>query len=415
MTLLTKRTENKIRTENTNHYAAIKKPVDLPGGSFGRMPELIRRFDELRAKEIPEAPPHVRDNLLDWKKVPIVEASPIGEQLQLLTNFPRLAEVGAWPAYYKNPDLPPADSGLGELARAAQGRLCASPLVFVRPEIVPMLNRAQEILDTHPETRCYKLLVVDAYRDLNTQAVLFETYENWLGKQHPDLPPEQLDLRAQRMVSKPVTGATLCQSPPHHLTGGAVDLILTHKSKLDTSKDSMARDASVNFGSEFDEMMHPEFGDKRSGLRYFELLQKDRTLTPQEAEALNFRRDLWAVMTTVGFSCYPDEFWHYQYGTQLDAYFKEAPAASFGCAQTAYMPAFWKHAAEALPRYVQWLETNGMEREEILHLAKRDYGLDQPWVGQPPFDQNRIVVPGIQWGDVLKAAQSEQELPPANV
>ncbi len=75
------------------------------------------------------------------------------------------------------------------------------------------------------------------------------------------------------------------------------------------------RDAMLNYGSQFDEMMHPVFADKRSETNYFEENTND-------LEARKNRRILYHLMDTLGFSNYPLERRHYDYGNQFYAAMK---------------------------------------------------------------------------------------------
>jgi D-alanyl-D-alanine dipeptidase len=81
-------------------------------------------------------------------------------------------------------------------------------------------------------------------------------------------------------------------------------------------------------GADFDETT------ERSATDYFEkkLAAKER-LTASEEEALFNRRMLYAVMTRAGFTNYPDEWWHYDYGNQNWAMLRGEKTATYGTAE----------------------------------------------------------------------------------
>lgn len=186
------------------------------------------------------------------------------------------------------------------------GRLQTSPLVKVRPHLAEALNRCQEFLDNNPQTRHLKIVVVDAYRTLDVQKSLFDTYKNYLRGKNPEKSESELDVEVQKMVSIPHKNPEiLAQCPPPHSTGCSVDVVLVDKSKIDITRDDWLQTAMIDFGSDFDEMMHEEFADARSATRYFE----DNKSNP---EATKNRRLLYNLLTQIGgLTNFYTEWWHY--------------------------------------------------------------------------------------------------------
>lgn len=88
--------------------------------------------------------------------------------------------------------------------------------------------------------------------------------------------------------------------PPVHTTGGAVDL---------TILDNYGRE--LDMGSFFD-----EFTD-RTYTAYYE--------NEKNVLVKNNRRLLYNIMTTVGFTNLPSEWWHYDYGDRFWAFYKKEP------------------------------------------------------------------------------------------
>jgi D-alanyl-D-alanine dipeptidase len=289
--------------------------------------------EKLREKSIPE----VGDALLnsfgrrDWKAIPVAETvTETPKPLQVVPNTPSVGHAMAWPAYYKTVSEENTGNGVptgfGELAENIPNQLQTSPLVKVRPEVVLMLDRGQQILDSSPETAHLQLVVVDGYRTIEVQRRLFEEYRAYLVKENPGMSDEKLDNLAQQMVSMPpenLEKLRIC--PPPHSTGGAVDVILVEKSKIDITSDYWVKGAMINFGAYFDEMMHPVYKDVRSFTRFDEKV-------PEDVEARKNRRLLYNLMVSVGFTNYPFEFWHYDSGNQFYALVKGLNIAKFGFA-----------------------------------------------------------------------------------
>lgn len=268
-------------------------------------------------EKIPELDPKVTEMFSwadkKWKKIPIIEElSSKPKESVVIRNTPLKWKAMAWPAYYKNPRLAPDESWLWELAYMAHDRLQASPLVKVRPEVKDRLDRCQKILDSNKQTAHLQIVVVDWYRKLKDQKILFETYRNWLKNKNTEWDNDTLDIEAQKMVSiPPKDRKTLEQFAPPHSTWWSVDIVLVDKSKIDITKDDWVRHAMIDFWSDFDEMMHPEFGDTRSETRFFEW---------SDTTAEQNRRLLFNLMTQFGwFTNYHTEWWHFDFGNQFYA------------------------------------------------------------------------------------------------
>ncbi|MDP3899975.1 MAG: M15 family metallopeptidase [bacterium] len=106
----------------------------------------------------------------------------------------------------------------------------------------------------------------------------------------------------ERYVSWPSTDSS-CPSP--HATGGAVDVWLH---TLDASN------TPVDMGAPFDsaeELAHAFYHWK-----------KDRKQFVDDSTVCFHRDVIIYAMTMAGFSCYPYEFWHFNYGNQMDALVK---------------------------------------------------------------------------------------------
>jgi D-alanyl-D-alanine dipeptidase len=300
----------------------------MKNDSFERAPD-----KDLFEIPIPETDPKVLSGFEDkrWKSIPVNEL--ITHEPKALVVVPNMPGMGAmaWPAYYKTvAEEHERDwvtpRGFGELAQGILGDLQTSPLVKVRPALLNMLNQAQSFLDNDPQTNHLQLVVVDGYRRIAVQRRLFISHRRYLAGIHPEADESELDILAQKMVSiVPDDLEFLRKCPPPHSTGGAVDVVLVEKSGIDVTSDYWLSGAVVDFGAVFDEMMHPIYGEERSLTRFYEEHEENEV-------AKRNRRLLYNVMTEVGFSNYPMEFWHYDFGNQFDALSRGLPEARYGFA-----------------------------------------------------------------------------------
>jgi len=157
--------------------------------------------------------------------------------------------------------------------------------IYVRKTVAEMLLRASSAL---PDG--LKLKVYDAWRPMDVQKSLFDEYLSRLVKEYEgtELTIEQLKQKALEFVSYPSPDPL---SPFVHSTGGAVDLTLAD-----------------SYGYELD--MGTQFDD-------FSPAAHTSSLESSRKRAKSNRRILYNVMTSVGFTNLPSEWWHYDYGDRF--------------------------------------------------------------------------------------------------
>ena len=255
----------------------------------------------------------------EWKTLPIREC---GEPLVPLGSFSSYPQIATDSIY------------VGE--RRSSPYPCAQLhnsmfTVFVREGVAKRLAAAASLLPSG-----HMLLVWDAYRPLTVQQALFDYYVGVLEKN--GTPHEQATIDAQRFVSIPSNDPT---KPPPHNTGGAVDLTIISFSEKDwremerltkivqifetsenwqeiyaaeMERQQLIREASMplEMGTVFDGVR------METATRFYEELDPVQ-LDDQGRQYLVNRRLLWNVMTQVGFSNYPEEWWHFDFGNQFDA------------------------------------------------------------------------------------------------
>ena len=164
----------------------------------------------------------------------------------------------------------------------------SSPVILCRKTIFEMLEKAESLL---PEG--YKFFIFDAYRPISVQQSLWDYYRAKKVEEMPGATDEEIDYQTLFCVSFPSYNILL---PSLHNTGGAVDLTIVGP---DGNR--------LDMGSEFD-----EFSD-RAWTTYYEDGEKGEGVNDV---ARDNRRMLYNVMIEAGFTNFPAEWWHFDYGDE---------------------------------------------------------------------------------------------------
>lgn len=302
-----------------------------------------------------------------WKKVPVHEC---GEKLVPVGPFSQFSNCDTSAVYF------------GERGSGAEMNFLSQPVNrsvslmthFVREGILQKIQTAQSLLP-----KGYYFKFYDNFRPLEVQQALFDTQKEKFREMHPDWDEDRLDTETQTYVSLSSPSKERETSHPSpHSTGAVVDLSIIKLSEegqasledlnrrkangelnysidndektdleevtnwiddqgkrnswtpehLQLVKDnwlseyryarSKARifhtqSRELNMGTGFD-----HFGPE-SGTRYFEKLAHQQELTGEQQQVLQNRRFLYKVMKSAGFSNYPDEWWHWSCGDNMDA------------------------------------------------------------------------------------------------
>lgn len=171
------------------------------------------------------------------------------------------------------------------------------PECYVRSKVLDKLIEAANKLP-----KGYKLVIFDAWRPIKVQEELYKMIIEKLKKIYPTKDIEDIKKEASNYVAIPSEDE---KHPSPHTTGGSVDLSIADKNgKL------------LNMGTTFDtanEKSYTDYFDKKfSGKNKSNEMIKEIVLN---------RRLLYNIMISVGFTNYPKEWWHYDYGNQNWAYF----------------------------------------------------------------------------------------------
>ena len=181
----------------------------------------------------------------------------------------------------------------------------AEPQCLVRKEVYEMLLQAAERL---PEG--YRFRIWDTWRPFALQKELYEVYSRDIIRDFglADCTEEERKAVIRKFVSDPVADRDV---PPVHTTGGAVDL---------TILDENGRELPM--GTAFD-----AFTDKTNTAFYEKVFVGEESENNDiDREIRDNRRLLYHIMTEVGFTNLPSEWWHFDYGDRFWGYYKGKPA-----------------------------------------------------------------------------------------
>jgi len=177
------------------------------------------------------------------------------------------------------------------------GWVDATPEIWLRQGVVERLKVAAQALP-----KGCRLVLLDGWRPKTLQQFLFDSFLENLRKDRPDLSEAEVVNETLNFVAPPSEDP---QCPSPHITGGAIDLTL-------------ADDAGRIFdmGSDFDET-------------------SDRSWTAADvpATAAGRRRVLVEAMYQAGFTNLPSEWWHFDYGNWVWAWYTQQSAAIYGPAR----------------------------------------------------------------------------------
>lgn len=162
------------------------------------------------------------------------------------------------------------------------GRRGAIAAAYLRKEAADRLLQALEFLPAG-----YTFKIFDAWRPYEVQKSLYDEYFEKLKAESPARTEEELHRRARTFVSFPDKTKKFAYV---HSSGGAVDLTLVDEKGVD-----------ADMGTAFD-----DFSDLSSASALEEI--------EGFGEARENRRTLYFAMIRAGFTNYPSEWWHYDFG-----------------------------------------------------------------------------------------------------
>lgn len=206
------------------------------------------------------------------KQVPIVDAN------EALIPIPNNKRLTSYPIYF------------------AKNIPNAIDICVARSSVVQKLQQAAELLPEH-----LGIMVLDGWRSRAVQSGVQEDIRTTIKRDYAHL--SQLE---QEQLLLDFVAPVIPNFISPHLTGGAVDVTL-----FDTQTGDW-----IDMGSSFDEPT------PRSHTDYYESFP--------DSEACYYRRLLYSVMTQVGFTNLPTEWWHFDFGNALWALYSDKAQAIFG-------------------------------------------------------------------------------------
>lgn len=147
----------------------------------------------------------------------------------------------------------------------------------------------------------YGFKIFDAWRPYEVQKFLYDEQVDKLCKKEK-LSTEEAKEQAKRFVSYPDRDLL---RPYVHATGGAIDLTIIDKNNQE-----------LDMGTKFDD--------------FSSLSATDSFESSSNEQVKKNRRLLYSVMTEAGFTNYPSEWWHYDYGDPFWAAEKRMAESLFG-------------------------------------------------------------------------------------
>jgi zinc D-Ala-D-Ala dipeptidase len=171
--------------------------------------------------------------------------------------------------------------------------------LYARVSVAKLLRQANDFL----RSVNLELYLFDAYRPIECQRGLWKFFSETYRSEHPGASESAVDTFTRTYVSDPrsftIKDAT---THPLHSTGAAIDLTLRNPSTGEI----------LDMGTYFDDP------SERSCTHFFEQELQAGNITENDPRLLS-RRVLYGAMTRAGFTNYPYEFWHYDYGNRMYA------------------------------------------------------------------------------------------------
>ncbi len=230
----------------------------------------------------------------------------------LETTTPSWKEIHAVPIHPTDEPLVPLslcpEKILVRSAYFQAGIPGAHPECYAREEVQQRLMEAAGLLP-----QGFRLVILDGWRSPELQISLFQQCYDYYKAKTPGADDRELSRLASQFVALPSTSP---EAPSPHLTGGAIDLLIS---------DDQGR--ALFFGTPFDH------AGESSHTRYFEeteKLEQTDSLRKKDIIARDNRRLLYNAMIRAGFVNYHAEWWHFEFGTQQWALKSGKDTACYG-------------------------------------------------------------------------------------
>lgn len=188
----------------------------------------------------------------------------------------------------------PCDHWLVEPAYFNNGWVDATPDIWVRKGVYDRLVIAANALMPG-----YRLVLLDGWRPKTLQQFLFDKFHGEIAAANPQMSAAEIENETLHFVARASDDPT---RPSPHITGGAIDLTLADETGQ-----------VLDMGSAFDETSDNSW-----------------TAATVPPEAAMRRKHLLDAMHHAGFTNLPSEWWHFDYGNWIWAWYSQRPDALYG-------------------------------------------------------------------------------------
>ena len=326
--------------------------------------EIFKKEEISPRQELPAIP---KESVEGWKEIPVQEC---GEKLVPLGAFSQFSDCDTSAVYFGERGKNDQVNFLGQAVDREKSLITH----FVRENVLEKIKTAQSLL---PEGYYFRFF--DNFRPIEVQQALYDAQKKKFQQEHPDWNETKLEKETQKYVSLPSPNKKhKTTHPSPHSTGGVVDLtiikingdglkllkeleskkqngelnypvshkeipqqiIVNKKISEDAVKNGWNKNyikivqeswleeyrytrekayifknfsSALNMGTDFD-----HFGPE-AATRYFEDTTQKEKLTDNEKEAMQNRRFFYQIMKKAGFSNYPEEWWHWSFGDNMEA------------------------------------------------------------------------------------------------
>lgn len=208
--------------------------------------------------------------LTDWWSIPIIENS----EEMISINYSPEEQIVLENKYYN-------DKVIGSISD-----------IMVRKTVYDKLLTASKSLPHN-----IKLFIWDGWRPKVVQECLYQKSKDAISLANHGLDKDNIAIKAEIYAAD--SSKSELKNPPHS-TGGAVDVSL-----LDNDGNPLPMGTNLDY-----------FGEEAT-TNYFEKKIMQQALLENEIFYLHNRRLLYWTMINAGFTNYPHEWWHYDYGNQF--------------------------------------------------------------------------------------------------
>lgn len=215
------------------------------------------------------------------KPIPLFESIDGWQNIQIIENSEEMINLNSFS--YDHIDVQPKYF-LQNFKHANQEQYVRKSVAFKLLEVAKLLPVG------------YKLRIWDAWRPFEVQKAIFEKVYNQIKSRNTYCNEDEIIKESLKFVSAPSKNK---EKPAWHSTGGSIDLTIINAEGIELLMGTDFDDISLKARSDYYEILSNNDGDI-----CFAIVQRNRRL-------------LYNLLISVGFTNYPEEWWHFDFGNQL--------------------------------------------------------------------------------------------------